>query len=71
MRGSGMLTQEMARRRIEAEWHALPPERRADDAEFVIFAMQMKDKHAFRCSGDRYQVVKGWLFALRESERRA
>lgn len=42
-------------------WRALPAERRQSEQDAAMFAMRIKDDYRFRCSGDRYQVVKGWL----------
>jgi hypothetical protein len=52
-----------AMRQVVAQWLALPPAERATEAQAAQFAMRIKDDYQFRCSGDRYQVIKGWLQA--------
>jgi hypothetical protein len=39
----------------------LPVAERQTDDQAAAYAMKIKDRYPFKCSGDRYQVVKGWL----------
>jgi hypothetical protein len=50
-----------AQKAILAEWRALPSSERKTADQAATFAMMIKDKYPFRASGDRYQVIKGWL----------
>jgi len=58
-----MMTQAEAKEYILAEWDALPEAKRATG--MFVFAMEMKEKYPFRCSGDRYQWIKGWITSPR------
>jgi hypothetical protein len=48
---------------ILATWWRLPPSQRETEAQLTAFAMRMaRDPgYAFKCSGDRYQHVMGYL----------
>lgn len=52
---------EEAMRDVVAQWLALPPAERTTEAQAAQFAMRIKDDYQFKCSGDRYQIIKGWL----------
>lgn len=56
-----IMKQEEARRLILQEWRNLPPDERQTERRAAEFAMRIKDQYPFRCRGDRYQVVKGWV----------
>ncbi len=56
-----MMTQEEARRLILIEWHRLPLEERSTESQAAEFALKVFSKYDFRCAGDPYQTVKGWL----------
>lgn len=53
-----------AQKAIEAEWMRLPSEDRKTEHQAFMFAMRIKDEYRFKCSGDKYQVVMGWLRRL-------
>ena len=53
--------QEEAKRMILNEWRSLPREERQTERQAADFAMRMKDQYPFRCNGDHYQIVKGWV----------
>ena len=55
------ITKAHAQELILAEWRALPIADRQTEHQAVMHAMKVKDVYRFRCSGDRYQVIKGWL----------
>jgi hypothetical protein len=55
------MTQADAKNLIMREWLQLPNSSRKTGDQAALFAMQLKDKYPFHCSGDRYQVIKGWL----------
>jgi hypothetical protein len=55
------MTKEEAKRAVLRDWIALPSQMRKTQVDALVFAMSVKDKYRFRCSGDRYQVIKGWL----------
>lgn len=55
------MTKEEARLACIRDWMALPPDERRTEHQAAVFAMRIKDRYAFRASGDKYQVVKGWL----------
>jgi hypothetical protein len=55
------MKQEDARAAVIREWMGLPFNERQTESQAALFAMQMKDRYVFKCSGDRYQVIKGWL----------
>jgi hypothetical protein len=55
------MKQEDAKAAIIREWMALSFNERQTESQAASFAMQIKDRYAFKCSGDRYQVIKGWL----------
>jgi hypothetical protein len=55
------MKQEEAKQLILHEWLSLPREERRTDRQAAEFAMRVKDQYPFRCSGDHYQVVKGWV----------
>ena len=50
-----------AKAAILRDWMALPFHDRQTDAQVATFAMEVKDRHPFWCSGSRYQIIKGWL----------
>jgi len=50
------MKKEEARMSILREWSA-----QVDKSNPAAFAMRMAEAYRFRCSGDRYQVVMGWL----------
>lgn len=52
-----------AKQLILAQWLTLPPPERRTEEQAAQFAMRIKDAYAFRCCGDRYQVIKGWCQA--------
>ncbi|SDI24924.1 hypothetical protein SAMN05428953_101553 [Mesorhizobium muleiense] len=56
-----MFTQDQAKQMIFDRWRALPIDDRRTDRQAAEFAMKIRDDYPFRCKGDRYQVVKGWL----------
>ena len=57
------MKQEDALRAILAEWHHLPEAARQTENQLVAFAMSMAHNldYAFRCSGDRYQHIMGYM----------
>jgi hypothetical protein len=55
------MTTEQAKAKILSEWHALPATDRADEQKKAAFAQNMAQKYKFRCSGDPYQHIMGWL----------
>jgi hypothetical protein len=55
------MKQEAAKRLILEEWRSLPREERNTERQAAEFAMRIKDQYPFRCHGDRYQVIKGWV----------
>ena len=55
------MKQAEAKALIIQEWSILSESQRETDSQAAAFAMAIKDKYHFRCSGDRYQVIKGWL----------
>jgi hypothetical protein len=62
-----VVTKDEARELIIDKWLALPPDERATERQAAWFAMAIKDRYRFRSSGDRYQVIKGWLLSLSEA----
>lgn len=60
-----MMTQAEAKEYILAEWEALPEAKRPSGVDMVGFALEMKEKYPFRCSGDPYQRIKGWINSRR------
>lgn len=52
-----------AERRAVVDWMRLPAKDRATEQQAAIFAMQAARDLSFKCSGDRYQHVKGWLLS--------
>jgi hypothetical protein len=42
------------------EWRRLPEAEKTEN-HAAGFAMQMANEYQFRCSGDRYQVIMGFL----------
>lgn len=58
-----MMRQNEAREAILAEWLALPPVERQSEHQAASFAMKKLSQYQFRCIGDRYQRIKGWLLA--------
>jgi hypothetical protein len=57
------MTRSEAQRLILREWRALPASERQTETQAAAFAMKVKGDYPFRYSGDRYQIIKGWLFA--------
>ena len=57
------MKQEEALRAILAEWRRLPESERKTEAQLVAFAMGMANNpdYSFRCSGERYQHVMGYM----------
>lgn len=55
------MTKEEARLACIRDWMALPSDERQTESQAALFAMKIKARYAFRASGDKYQVVKGWL----------
>ena len=63
-RKGGCMRQEEARKLITEEWLARPDSERTDGNVFPFFAdLERTRKHLlkFRCAGDRYQRIRGWL----------
>ena len=56
-----MMKQEDALRAILAEWRARPESGRRTESQLTALALRMADKYVFRCSGDRYQHIIGYL----------
>jgi hypothetical protein len=50
-----------AQKEIEAAWLRLPADEHRTETQAFMFAMKMKGEYRFKCSGDRYQVIMGWL----------
>jgi hypothetical protein len=61
-----MMKQEDAQKAILNEWLKLPETERRTEKQVVSFTIKiMKDRPDitnFKCSGDRYQIIKGFLF---------
>ena len=55
------MKQEDAKEAILREFHKLPESKRNSGADRVEFAMEMIQKYRFKCSGDPYEAIKGWL----------
>ena len=55
------MKQEEAKRLILHDWRSLPREERNTELQAAEFALRIMDRYPFRCRGDRYQVVKGWV----------
>lgn len=55
------LTHDEARRRILADWRALPEEKRGSNTDRLLFAMKAAENYLFKCSGEPYQTVMSWL----------
>ena len=55
------MTREQAKAKILSEWRALPATDRADEQKKAAFALKIEQKYKFRCSGDPYQHIMGWL----------
>ena len=57
------MKQEEALRAILAEWLRRPESERQTEGQLVAFAMEMANNpnYFFRCSGDRYQHVMGYM----------
>jgi hypothetical protein len=61
---------EEAPRAILRRWRAKPAAERQTQTQAVAFAKEIKDKYAFRYSGDRYQIIKGWLISELPTQNR-
>jgi hypothetical protein len=61
-----MMKREDAKKAILDEWLRLPESQRRTEKQVVSFTIKlMKDRPyitTFKCSGDRYQVIKGFLY---------
>jgi hypothetical protein len=55
------VNQEQAKAEILNVWRALPPEERSTETQAAQFAMAQYPNYLFRCKGDRFQVIKGWV----------
>jgi hypothetical protein len=55
------MTQNEAREAITGEWAALPPAGRSNEHQAAVFTMKAMPRYEFRCTGNRYQVIMGWL----------
>jgi hypothetical protein len=55
------VNQAQAKAEILNVWRALPPEERSNEAQAAQFAMAQYLNYLFRCVGDRFQVIKGWV----------
>jgi hypothetical protein len=57
------LKQEEALQAILAEWRRRPAAERQTETQLAAFALEMANNpdYLFRCSGDRYQLVIGYL----------
>ena len=55
------MKQDEAKALVIREWSTLPVSQRKTESQAASFAMAIKDRYDFKCSGDRYQVIKGWL----------
>jgi hypothetical protein len=56
------MKQDAARSIILSEWSALPEAERSTEHQAAVFAMKAMPRYSFRCAGDPYQKIKGWLF---------
>ncbi|MCX7358393.1 MAG: hypothetical protein NT015_09670 [Alphaproteobacteria bacterium] len=56
-----MMLKDDARDAVVREWLALPRASRATEHQAFLFAIAAKERFRFRCSGDPYQHIKGWL----------
>jgi len=50
-----------AEKRIVSEWLELAAEERATEHQATVFALKKSQQYTFRCKGDRYQSIMGWL----------
>jgi hypothetical protein len=64
---SSRMTQDEARQAILAEWAALPLVKRISEHQAAVFAIKAMQRFEFRCFGDRYQTIKGWLVQTQSS----
>ncbi|UHC20450.1 hypothetical protein LRS73_35555 (plasmid) [Methylobacterium currus] len=57
------MTKDEAKREALRRWRQLPPAERQTDEQAAQFAMRLhhSGELRFRCSGDPYQHIKGWL----------
>ena len=55
------MKQEDAKAEILREFRALPKSAQQSSFDRLMFAMKMKDKYTFKCSGDPYQTIAAWL----------
>jgi len=57
------MTQDEAKREALSRWRLLPKAKRSSDQQAAEFAMKLQHEGGlrFRCSGDPYQRIKGWL----------
>jgi hypothetical protein len=58
-----MVKKEGALRAILSEWRRLPESERQTERQLAAFAMGMANNpdYFFKCSGDRYQHIMGYL----------
>jgi hypothetical protein len=56
-----MMLKDEARAAIVHEWLSLPTSSRATEHQAFLFAIAAKERYRFRCNGDPYQHIKGWL----------
>ncbi len=55
------MNQAQAKAEVLRVWRALPADQRSTEAQAAQFAMAQYPNYLFRCAGDRYQVIKGWV----------
>jgi hypothetical protein len=59
------MKRDAARAIILSEWSALPEAERSTQHQAAVFAMKAMPRYPFRCAGDPYQRIKGWLLQRR------
>lgn len=55
------MKKEDAKEAILGEWRALPADQRATGHQAFLFAIEKMKQYRFRCKGDPYQYINGWL----------
>jgi hypothetical protein len=55
------MTRDEAMLLILREWYALPESERETEHHAAVFALKIQGRYSFRSSGDKYQMIMGWL----------
>jgi hypothetical protein len=63
------MTEDEARTAIMDAWRHFPKPEKSSDLRVTAFCYRMAAEYSFRCTGERYDVVRSWVAQWQRSER--